>query len=376
MNQCACHPQQGWSIHSSCQLEAFNNDANDKSIHIPGGSQRIQTPDGCVFPLCIRDGLPHLGMMRSHTDAEFDSLPHVILTSDVDWNLRVLDFGIDDDDDWHDVISDDVNHSEVFDVFGNYKGRVDEVEASSADIWFGTVTPDQHARVQMEETTFVCSEHAHHVHHFDNDDFKAVLLANDTKPNGTANDTVKDDDDVQLDPDMPTVETVTDDEDSYDDGALVRTEPDCDKLHPLFGWMNTKTIKKTFKTTTQCAQMPHGAILKKHCKSPFPALNLKRRDEPAATDTVFSDTPAVDGGETCAQIFVCAETLVTDVHGVKNEKQFINTLEDNIRKCGAMSRLRSNRAQVEISAGVFGLLRALWTVLVGRTLEQARERGR
>ena len=47
------------------------------------------------------------------------------------------------------------------------------------------------------------------------------------------------------------------------------------------------------------------------------ALNAKRRDEPVATDTVFSDTPAIDGGQSCAQIYVGTETLVTDVYGMK-----------------------------------------------------------
>ena len=37
-------------------------------------------------------------------------------------------------------------------------------------------------------------------------------------------------------------------------------------------------------------------ILKKHYNSPYPAFNAKRRDEPATTDTVYSDTPAVGGG--------------------------------------------------------------------------------
>jgi hypothetical protein len=44
---------------------------------------------------------------------------------------------------------------------------------------------------------------------------------------------------------------------------------------------------------------------------------------------------------------------------MKTEKQFVNTLEDNICKCGAMSQLLSDRAQVEISARVVGILRAL-----------------
>jgi hypothetical protein len=44
---------------------------------------------------------------------------------------------------------------------------------------------------------------------------------------------------------------------------------------------------------------------------------------------------------------------------MKTEKQFVNTLEDNIRERGAMSRLLSDRAQVEISARVVGISRAL-----------------
>jgi hypothetical protein len=44
---------------------------------------------------------------------------------------------------------------------------------------------------------------------------------------------------------------------------------------------------------------------------------------------------------------------------MKTEKQFVNTLEDNICEQGAMSRLLSGRAQVTISAHVVGILRAL-----------------
>jgi hypothetical protein len=43
--------------------------------------------------------------------------------------------------------------------------------------------------------------------------------------------------------------------------------------------------------------MPNGTILKKHYKSPFLALNVQRRNEHVATDIVYSDTPAIDGGE-------------------------------------------------------------------------------
>jgi hypothetical protein len=174
-------------------------------------------------------------------------------------------------------------------------------------------------------------------------------LVNDTKLVDTTS-PVKECDDAPSDQDMSNTGPYTDDDDHADaQGPIFKVkDPDYDKLPPLFGWMNTKTIKKTFEQTTQYARMPNGTILKKHYKSPFPVLNVQRRDEPVATDTVYSDTPAIDRGETCAQILVGTETMVTDVYGMKTDKQFVNTLEDNIRERGAMYRLLSNRAQVEI----------------------------
>jgi hypothetical protein len=259
-----------------------------------------------------------------------------------------------------------MNYSDLFDAFGSYKGREAELEVSSADIWFNALTPDQYTRDHLEEATFVCSEHAYRVRNFDNDDIDDVLMVNDTGIINTT-DTAMDDDEDEEPPALISKDEISNhDFDSYDDddddarACTFKVQTlDYDKLRPLFGWMPTKTVKKTFETTIQYARMPNGTILKKHYKSPFPALNVKRRDEPVATDTVFSDTPTIDGGETCAQIFMGAETLVTGVYGMKTEKQFVNTLEDNIRERGAMSRLFSDLAQVEISAHVVGILRTL-----------------
>ena len=58
-----------------------------------------------------------------------------------------------------------------------------------------------------------------------------------------------------------------------------------------------------------------------------------------------------------AQIFVSKRTLVTDVYPLKSQKQFVNTLEDNIRFRGAMTKLISDYAKVEISNKVKGILR-------------------
>ena len=56
--------------------------------------------------------------------------------------------------------------------------------------------------------------------------------------------------------------------------------------------------------------------MRKHFKSRFPAFNIPRRNEAVATDTIFSDTPAIDSGVTMAQLFVGKDTLVSDVYGM------------------------------------------------------------
>ena len=88
----------------------------------------------------------------------------------------------------------------------------------------------------------------------------------------------------------------------------------------------------------------------KHLKSRNSALNIPRRHEAVATDTVFSDdTPAVNSGVKQAQVFVGRDTLVADAYPMKSGKQFVSTLEDNIRRRGAMDKLLGDSAKTEIS---------------------------
>ena len=73
--------------------------------------------------------------------------------------------------------------------------------------------------------------------------------------------------------------------------------------------------------------------MKKHLKSRNPAIFIPRRHEPVATDTVFSDTPAVESGVKQAQVvFVGRDTLVAGAYPMKSGKQFVDTLENNIRR--------------------------------------------
>ena len=106
---------------------------------------------------------------------------------------------------------------------------------------------------------------------------------------------------------------------------------------------------------------PHTQdYIKKHFKSRNPVFNIPSRSEAVATDTIFSDTHAVDDGSTMAQFFCGRDTLVCDAYGIKSTKQFINTLSDNIRKRGAMDTIISDGGKFEISKRVTDLLHSLF----------------
>jgi len=93
-----------------------------KSIKVAGGLQCILTNDGYVIPISIRDGLPHCPF----TDEEWESLLHVVLTGDADWDPSVLDLDLDDNAAWFDVIT-NLPHDKLpsaFDEFGDYNKRI------------------------------------------------------------------------------------------------------------------------------------------------------------------------------------------------------------------------------------------------------------
>ena len=138
-------------------------------------------------------------------------------------------------------------------------------------------------------------------------------------------------------------------------------EPDWNALRPFFAWTSPSSIQDNFNVTTRHGSAPHTQdYIRKHFKSRNLVFNIPRRSEAVATDTIFSDTPAVDDGSTMAQFFCGRDTLVCDAYGIKSTKQFINTLSDNIRKRGAMDTLISDGGKYEISKRVTDLLRSLF----------------
>ena len=74
-------------------------------------------------------------------------------------------------------------------------------------------------------------------------------------------------------------------------------EEDWKSLRPYFGWQSEQVIKNTYQVSSRFGgTIPQHDYLKKHFKSRNPVFNIPRRNEAVATDTIFSDTPAINDG--------------------------------------------------------------------------------
>ena len=126
-------------------------------------------------------------------------------------------------------------------------------------------------------------------------------------------------------------------------------------LRPYFGWQWLSKIPTRLSHGLEILSL-NMIFLKKLFKSRNPVFNILRRNEPVSTDTVLSDTPAINDGSSMAQFFVGKDTLVCDAYGIKSQKQFINTLYDNIKTRGAMDTIITDGGKYEISKKVADLL--------------------
>ncbi len=79
----------GKTIHVSAQIKYYKNSVNDKSSKVDG-KQHIVTLDGYIIPLNICNGLAYMDMSVP-IDKEFSTLPHVVLTSNANWDPTTLD---------------------------------------------------------------------------------------------------------------------------------------------------------------------------------------------------------------------------------------------------------------------------------------------
>ena len=275
----------GSSIHSSGQLEWFKTNVDEKSVKV-GGTQLITTLDGYSVPLLIKDGLAYATSLGRPTDQDMDTYPHVFFTSPDEWDPSVLD---------HDPphldgldpsqVPDQPFGDPMFDAYGDFN------ECIIANLNTLLDAPPADCGSYTEISSF----------------FTANLHQSSPQ------------------------------------------EPDWNALHPSFAWTSPSSIKDTFNVTTRHGMAPHTQdYINKHFKSRNPVFNIPRCSEAVATDTIFSDTPAVDDGSTMARFFCGRDTLVCDAYGIKLTKQFINTLSDSIRKRGAMDTQANMKSPSEL----------------------------
>ena len=252
----------GSSIHSLRQLEWFKTNVDEKSVKV-GGTQLITTLDGYSVPLLIKDGLAYATSLVRPTDQDMDTYPHVFFTSPDEWDPSVFD---------HDPphldgldpsqVPDQPFGDPMFDAYGDFKQCI-----------------IVNLNTLLDAPPADCGSYT---------EISSVFTAN-------------------LDQSSP-------------------QEPDWNTLCPFFAWTSPSSIKDTFNVTTRHETAPHTQdYIKKHFKSRNLVFNIPRYSEAVATDTIFSDTHAVDDGSTMAKFFCGRDTLVCDAYGIKSTKHFINT---------------------------------------------------
>jgi len=151
------------------------------------------------------------------------------------------------------------------------------------------------------------------------------------------------------------VETVEEEEETKEDIEAntppVETKPkpiDYSEYRRRFLHVPVEKIRKTFTATTQNAastSIVHGPKTNQTLNSPNPALNIRRRKEAVATDSLSADVPAVNTpGCAGAQTFVGRSSSLTDCCGFCSASEFPNAFLGNIRERGAMDVLTSDHA--------------------------------
>ena len=78
-------------------------------------------------------------------------------------------------------------------------------------------------------------------------------------------------------------------------------EHDWETLQRFFGWASVDLVERTFQAMMQMGRLSNAVHLKKHYRSPNPALSVHHHQEPVATDYVYANVPAVDDGSMGAQ---------------------------------------------------------------------------
>lgn len=422
LHQAAYMPD-GRTILSTGQMEDFGVLVNDKPKRVTNLIPFLQLNNGYRVPITIRKGLPYVDFHK-YTDDDWDSLPHIELTSPHPYDPYKIDSNVPDS--WYDIKEKELqrlNRHSPFDAHGNLKEDptpIDEeddedyddrkrkgitrkeIRAYFHDIirdeidedidTFGTIltgygeTPDQ-----TELNTFPVRRSARNkkkpipyapaaprskkkgkrkkrkqktdgLEYYENERY---VEGHDSSSNTDSDSEVPDllsrDDDSSSDeePDLGYNNPAKDGE-SHEtiDRSHMLPKPgkrNIAKYGKYFPGVPTDTLKKTFQATTQLGTRGaiDGTTLRDQIKSPNPVLNIPRRHEDVATDTLYSSVPAVGSGAEAAQFFIGRRSHYRSVYAIgKTDKNMVHALMDEIRRYGAMDRLISDNAKAQISLRV------------------------
>ena len=291
MNE-AAHTGKHTTALSSLQLESCGDLVDERPTQLKG-RQKIITPEGCVLPLSIVNGLP-CSKTRRHSQLEFNTLPHTVISSDEQWKPRQHDnevdpakpdFCMNNPENHHPLPCDDC------DVYGEHVGQIHEqapTEEQMPDPMIAhTLKPSQEQHTH-EQSIVRCIHSACKA--ATSDLWAHVSVRRRTKRNPATDDNAVDDAPTACDSGMRTHMT---------------TKRDCEAPKPCFGFAPAKTLERTFQNSMQ-----HGCIFKskegnqfRRHKSPQPAMNIHRWDEDVLMDEVFSAVPATNGGFKSAMVF-------------------------------------------------------------------------
>src|SRR5210317_2138268 len=96
--------------------------------------------------------------------------------------------------------------------------------------------------------------------------------------------------------------------------------PNLELIQPNLAWNPFEVIKKTLEATTQWARQVIKHLLQKHHVSRFPWSNHHRLREEVSMDTIFMQTPGLDGS-TCGQVFISLMSKMINFYPMRSKEE-------------------------------------------------------
>ena len=337
------------TILSAGQLEAFGCRIDDRSTMVTQQLPCLTTGEGYKTSITLRKGLAYI-RLRPFTQHEWETLPHVTLTSPEDWDPTVLDSDVPET--WYDAQSQppDSLMEGILTEEGSLKNdeTEDDDEYFDAEQYFSVDRKGISAYlsslipVELCHDYLLCEHNGELVNIHDETShmecYPAVTRSSASKTAPISQPLTVDHQETEggdtfypSSIEDPTTFSPgeTDSQDGFDLAAtavgsnnpakslqvnaprmLRPVKRDHTQYARYFPGADLDSIKRTFDATTQLGGAVTGFNLRNRITAPNPMLTTPRRHEDVATDTLYSSTPAIDDGSTAAQ-FALYRTKIT-----------------------------------------------------------------